>query len=192
MSDDTLRITLRLQTIDDLFAAPDLSPFDPCYAPYSPMAGIDHVLGEMQRGPHAKRTELTVMLPPEQIAAEPDLEARTRAAIARYAAAKRNVSVQAREVELRTARTAGGIAVVFFVVAHLLQYHYTRAGSIFGEAGPAVDVLMEGLSVGAWVALWWPLDLLYQQWQSRDQTRAYRALPDIELRIVAEGDGVTG
>jgi hypothetical protein len=195
MSDDTLRLTLRLKTIDDFFAMPDLSPFDPCYAPYSVMAGIDYVLGEMQRTPHVKRIDLTILLPPAQVLAAPDLETRTREAIGRYAAARMSATAQARAVELRTARTVGGIAVVFFVVAHLLQYHYSRAGSIFGESGAAVDVLMEGISVGAWVALWWPLDLLYQQWQSRGQMRAYRALPHIDLRIVPDpvvGDRVSG
>ena len=71
MADDTLRVTLRLKTIDHLFAEPDLSPFDPYYAPYSFAAGMDYLIGEMQRRPRATRTELTVLLPPDQIAAEP-------------------------------------------------------------------------------------------------------------------------
>ena len=81
MANDTLCVTLRLKTIDHLFAEPDLSPFDPYYAPYSFAAGIDYLIGEMQRRPRARRTELTVLLPPDQIAADPGLEARTREAI---------------------------------------------------------------------------------------------------------------
>jgi hypothetical protein len=41
LSDHALHVTLRLKTIDHLFEEPDLSPFDPYYAPYSFAAGID-------------------------------------------------------------------------------------------------------------------------------------------------------
>lgn len=75
MPDDILRVTLRLKAIDDLFRDPDLSPFDPYYSPATCVAGMDYLVGEMQRRPGDTPTELTILLPPEQLAACPDLEA---------------------------------------------------------------------------------------------------------------------
>ena len=99
MANDTLCVTLRLKTIDHLFTEPDLSPFDPYYAPYSFAAGIDYFIGEMQRRPSATHTELTVLLPPDQIAADPGLEARTREAIGRYAEAWASSARQTEDIE---------------------------------------------------------------------------------------------
>jgi hypothetical protein len=186
MADDTLRVTLRLKTIDHLFEDPDLSPFDPYYAPYSFAAGLDYLAAEMQRARHLKRTELTVLLPPEQLVAEPHLESRTRDAIARYAETWTHATEQTKAVELRTARVVGGSALLFFIVANLLYLQWSHTEELFGESGLILGVLMEGISVGAWVALWWPLDLLYQHWQRGLEERAYRSLKNIELRILPD------
>src|SRR5689334_328311 len=117
MRDDTLQITLRLKTIDDLFRDPDLSPFDPYYSPATCVAGMDYVVAEMQRRPGDTPTELTVLLPPEQLAACPELEARTRIAITRYSEAWASTTRQGRDVEAYKTRRVLAAAVLFFAVA---------------------------------------------------------------------------
>lgn len=189
MAGDTLCVTLRLKTIDHLFAEPDLSPFDPYYAPYSFAAGMDYLIGEMQRRPRATRTELTVLLPPDQIAAEPGLEARTREAIGRYAEAWASSARQTRDIEGIRGRRVLAVALLVFAVAQFLYLWYSRTGSVLGFSGILLDVAMEGLSVAAWVVLWWPLDqLLHASWQHRLDERAYRALQGIHLQILPDPD----
>ena len=181
---DPLTIVLRLKRINDLFATPDLTPFDPAFAPSSFGPGIDYVVQEMERRPDAERVELTVILSADEIAAQPDLEARTGEAITRYARAWLAVWEQQREVAVRQARTVAGGAILFFAVANFLSLQYARDGSLFGLSGDVIDVLLDGLSVAAWVALWWPFDLLFQRWQGRLEEHTYRSLPDIAVRVL--------
>ena len=105
-------MTLRLKSIEHLFTEPDLSPFDPYYAPYSFAAGMDYLVGEMQRRPGTTRTELTVLLPPDQIEAQPGLEARTREAIERYAEAWASSARQTQDIEGNRARRVLGVAAL--------------------------------------------------------------------------------
>jgi hypothetical protein len=190
VADDTLRVTLRLKTIEHLFAEPGLSPFDPYYAPYSFAAGMDYLVGEMRRRPGATRTELTVLLPLDQIEAQPGLEARTREAIGRYAEAWASSARQTQDIEGITARRVLAVAALFFVVANLVYLWYGRTGSILGVSGIVVDVAVEGLGVASWVVIWWPLDqLMHASWQHRLDERAYRTLQGIHLRILPDPTG---
>jgi hypothetical protein len=187
MAADVLRITLRLRTIEHLFTDPDLSPFDPYYAPTSFAAGMDYVVGEMQRSPRTRRTELTVLLPPHQI--EPDLQQRTRVAIGRYAEAWATSERQQLAVEFQRAWQVTFLAVAFFAVANLITIAYNRQGEILGASGIALDVMTEGLGVAAWVALWWPLDqLMHALWQRRLDSRAYEELNTVAVRILPDPD----
>jgi hypothetical protein len=183
---EILAITLRLKTIDHLFATPDLSPFDPHFAPYSFGPGIDFVVEEMQRSPSAPHVELIVFLPASEIAADPELEQRTREAIDRYARAWLAAREQLHTVEVRQARTVAGSAILFFAAANLLSLQYARDGSLLGLEGDMMDVLLDGLGVGAWVALWWPFDQLFQRWQGRLEERTYRLLPEISVRLAPD------
>jgi hypothetical protein len=187
VADDTLRVTLRLKTINHLFAEPDLSPFDPYYAPYSFAAGVDYLIGEMQRRPSATRTELTVLLPSDQIEAQPGLEARTRVAIGRYADAWANSARQTQAIEGIRARRVMGAAALFFAVANFIYLSYYRIGPDFGVSGIVLDVIVEGLGVASWVVIWWPLDqLLHANWQRRQDERSYHTLQDIHLQVLPD------
>lgn len=185
-ADGTLRVTLRLKSIDHLFRAPDLSPFDPYYSAQTLAPGADFLIAEMERTAGLKKTELTILLPPHDIEADPTLQVRTREALRRYASAWAAEARQAHAVELRKAQAAGRFAIVFFIVANLLSFQYAHTGSLFGESGAWVDVLMEGITVGAWVALWWPLDQLFTVWQHRLDEDVYRALQEIDPRILPD------
>jgi hypothetical protein len=184
MRDDILRVTLRLKAIDDLFRDPDLSPFDSYYSPATCVAGMDYLVGEMQRRSGDTPTELTVLLPPDQIEACPDLEARTRTAIARYSEAWASTERQTRDVQGYKTKRVLAAAVLFFLVANLLYLWYGRTGSVLGVSNILLDVLVEGLSITSWVAVWWPLDqVLHASWQYRQDESTYHSLQGITLRI---------
>ena len=187
MAADILRVTLRLKTIDHLFEEPNLSPFDPYYAPYSFAAGIDYVVGEMQRSGRVRRTELTVLLPPDAIDA--GLAERTRVAIDRYAAAWAMSAQQQRAIDLWRARQVLVVATLFFAIANYVYIQYYRTGELLGASGVALEVMVEGLGLAAWVALWWPLDqLMHAWWQRRLDEQAYRELRSIDLRLLSDPD----
>jgi hypothetical protein len=139
----------------------------------------------MRRSPGARRTELTVLLPPEAVA--PGIEPRTREAIGRYAEAWANSARQERTIELLQARRVLIITLLFFVFANIITIQHSRTEAVLGLSGLWVDVLVEGLSIASWVALWWPLDqLMHAVWLQRQDERAYQALRGIELRILPD------
>jgi hypothetical protein len=50
-----------------------------------------------------------------------------------------------------------------------------------------IRLLSEGLIIGAWVLLWWPLDALaFGVWENRLEESAYKALRNLRLTISAE------
>lgn len=187
MAGDVLRVTLRLKTIGHLFEDPELSPFDPYYAPYSFAAGMDYLVGEMQRSSRTRRAELTVLLPPDAI--DPGLAARTREAIGRYAEAWATEARQQRAVDFRRARQVVVVAGLFFFFVNFVYVQFYKTGEIFGFSGVAVEVMAEGLGLAGWVALWWPLDqLMHAWWQRRLDEQAYRDLQNIDLQLLPDPD----
>jgi hypothetical protein len=53
--------------------------------------------------------------------------------------------------------------------------------------GFGIRLLSEGLIIGAWVLLWWPLDALaFGVWENRLEESAYKALRNLRLTISAE------
>jgi hypothetical protein len=61
------------------------------------------------------------------------------------------------------------------------------------EPGSVEDAVSSGLQVASWVALWFPINLLvYDRWYYRRDKRAYEAVRDAPLTVVARrppGDG---
>ena len=75
----------------------------------------------------------------------------------------------------------------FFAVANFVYLWYGQTGSVLGVSGILLDVAVEGLSVAAWVAIWWPLDqLVHANWQLRLDERSYRTLQGIYLQILPD------
>ena len=179
---------MRLKSIEHLFTEPDLSPFDPYYAPYSFAAGMDYLVGEMQRRPRTTRTELTCWCRRTN-AAEPVLEARTSRGDRALRGGVGQLPRQTQDIEGVGARRVLAVAMIFFVVAQLVYLWYGRTGSVLGVSGILLDVALEGLSVAAWVVVWWPLDqLLHASWQYRLDERAYRTLQGIHLQVLPDLD----
>ena len=121
----------------------------------------------MQRRPSATRTELTVLVPPEQIAAEPGLEARTREAIARYAQAWATAARQTQDIDAIRARRVLGVAALFFAVANFVYLWYGRTGSVLGISGIVARRRRRG-PLGSLVGrdLVAPRPVVHANWQS--------------------------
>ena len=76
-------------------------------------------------------------------------------------------------------------------MATFLSLQYARDGELLGLSGDVMDVLLDGLGVGAWVALWWPFDQLFQWWQGRLDERTYRRLPEVAVQVLAGPEAKT-
>jgi hypothetical protein len=171
-----LRVTLWYKNIDSLFRAPDVSPFSEDFDEYSTLPGIEYIYNELQANPALKRVETTIVLPPEQIT--PQLEPSTREAIRRYCLARAQAVGQSeRALRWRAFRTLGA-ALVLFVVYVLMQWWLQNVDVL------AIRVILEGLDILIWVALWFPLDALFFGLQSYDiNSDTYKRASQMQLKI---------
>jgi hypothetical protein len=172
-----LRLTLRYADINSLFEKPDVSPFSEDFLEYGTVPGVEYIYNELQANPTLKRVETTIVLPPEKIT--PDLERRTREAIRRYYCVARSWEVGQSERALRwRALRALAVALVLFVVYVLLQWKLQHLEIL------AIKVILEGLDILIWVALWFPLDALFFGLQSYDvNSGSYKRASQMQLKI---------
>jgi hypothetical protein len=171
-----LRVTLRYSDIDWLFDTPDVSPFSEDFNEYSTLPGIEHIYNELQANPALKRVETTIVLPPEQIT--PNLEPSTREAIRRYCLARSREVGQSERALRRRALRSLAVALVLFVVYVFLQW------KLQGIDVLAIRVILEGLDILIWVALWFPLDALFFGLQSYDiNSGSYKRASQMQLKV---------
>lgn len=171
-----LRVTLRYTSIDSLFDRPDVSPFSKDFDEYSTLPGIEYIYNELQANPALKRVETTIVLPPEQITA--DLEQSTQEAVRRYCLARsREVGQSERALRWRAWR-ALAVALFLFVVYVFVQWKLKNLDIL------AVNVILEGLDILIWVALWFPLDALFFGLQSYDiNSGGYKRASQMRMKI---------
>jgi hypothetical protein len=171
-----LRVTLQYTNIGSLFDTPDVSPFSENFDEYSTLPGIEYIYNELQANPALKRVETTILLPAEQI--KPNLEQSTRKAIRRYCLARsREVGQSERALRWRALR-ALVIAFALFVVYVFLQWQLQNIDIL------AISVILEGLDILIWVALWFPLDALFFGLQSYDiNSESYERASQMLLKI---------
>jgi hypothetical protein len=81
-----MQTTLYLDTLEQFFSQPDLSPLSEQYREYSQTAGMEYLAKELYAHPTIKEVHVTIVLPAEKIA--PDLEHKTKAALVRYCRAR--------------------------------------------------------------------------------------------------------
>jgi hypothetical protein len=171
-----LRLTLRYADINSLFEKSDVSPFSDDFLEYGTVPGVEYIYNELQANPTLKRVETTIVLPPEKIT--PDLERSTTEAIRRYCQARSwEVGQSERALRWRAFR-ALAVALVLFVVYVLLQW------KLQGIDVLAIKVVLEGLDILIWVALWFPLDALFFGLQSYDiNSGSYKRAAQMQLKI---------
>jgi hypothetical protein len=165
---------VRLLRIEDLFRPPDLDPFRPEHAGYDERSGVEQLLGALRLAKRRASATVTIELPDE--AADPDLGERARAAMDRYC--RRKIALLDDEVE-DTWRFGLRSLIWGFLAVVVLN---AIANSFDDDSDP----IAQGLSVAAWVILWVPVHLLvYDLYYYRRDRRAYRALVDAPLTVVA-------
>jgi hypothetical protein len=171
-----LRLTLKYADISSLFEKPGVSPFSEDFLEYGTVPGVEYIYNELQANPRLKRVETTIVLPREQIT--PDLEQNTREAVRRYCLARSwEVGQSERALRWRAFR-ALAVALVLFVIYVLLQWKLKGVDIL------AISVVLEGLDILIWVALWFPLDALIFGLQSYDvNSKSYVRAGQMQLKI---------
>ena len=182
----TQPMTIRIDSIDQLFNAPDLNPFsdkevdilgEPALVRVV-KRNLSHGLGQW------KENRLIVRLPPDQIT--PDLQEQTHQAVKRYCTAK----IGDNNLQIRVSRTRGFVglgivtlaAVIFFSVIAIL------VNTVLANAGQPVQAVIAGFTcVFVWVLFWDPLEKLVFEWVSPAmENRILRKLAQVEILIEAQ------
>lgn len=156
-------IVLRLDTIDQLFNAPDVDPFSENEIDVLGEPALTRVTRRLlaNRTRHWSHARMVIQLPADQIT--PDLQVRTAAALRRYTQAK----IEEDELMIRLSRVRGliGLALVTVIVLAALALAYILLTTVFANVDSVVQGLIAAsVSVFAWVILWDPLERLLFDW----------------------------
>lgn len=173
-----LRIELRLPTIEALFSPPDLTPLSPAFHPYSYESGMEYLAFRLYADRRLKTVDATLVLPPDEIAATTKDE--VRAAIGRYTAAK----IEASRIEVQASATRGRRALLIGIGMLVLLLLISSSIEELGGSGFVPQTIITGLEIGAWVALWFPIQkLFWDAWTHRNDRVVYQRLQTMDFTL---------
>jgi hypothetical protein len=176
-------IVIRLDTIDQLFNAPDINPFSDEEVDVLGEPALLRAVRRLQA--HRIRSwegvKLILELPPDQIT--PDLAARTHAALQRYSAAK--IEDNRLQIRLSRVRSLIGLAIVTAISIIIIAVAYLLFNTVFVAASDtAKGVVAASISVFVWVILWDPMEKLLFEWvEPRMENNILRKLQDINIVV---------
>jgi hypothetical protein len=176
-------IVIRLDTIDELFNAPDINPFSDEEVDVLGEPAILRAVRRLQarRIRNWAGVRLIIALPPDQIT--PDLDVRTQQALHRYAEAK--IEDNKLQIRLSRVRSLIGLAIVTALSVAVMGVAYLLFNSVFGGASDTVKgVVAASISVFVWVILWDPMEKLLFDWvQPRLENNILRKLQEIDVVV---------
>jgi hypothetical protein len=176
-------IIFRLESIDQLFNAPDVNPFSE--------EEVD-VLGEpallrairrllAHRVKNWKEKRLVLELPSDQIT--PGLEKQTEEALRRFSAAK--IEDNRLKIRLSRVRSLIGVGIVTLIAIVLIALTYYLFTVAFPRTDDSIKALVAScVSVFVWVSLWGPMEKLLFDWvQPHMENNILRKLPELDIII---------
>jgi hypothetical protein len=168
---------LRLQSIDDLFRAPNISPLSDDFPIYNSSPGIDYLARELAGRRTPKILFLKLLLPAAQIT--PDLETQASTAITRYCDSRiADIENDLRLLWEQVRQTLLWAIPGWFVLLGLAHF-------LSKIPDPEFDIIAQGLSVLAWVLLWFPLDtMIFGIRQRRAERDRYRLIRETHLQLL--------
>jgi hypothetical protein len=176
-------VVLKLNSIGDLFNAPDVDPFSENDIDVLGEAALPHAVRQMlaRRIRHWHEARLVIQLPPDQIT--PDLQAQTQAAVRRYCTAK--IEDNRLTIRLSRVRSAIGLALVTIISVAVIIAALILFNTIFAAASDTVGVVVAAsISVFVWVILWDPMEKLIFDWVTPAmENRNLRGIMDMDLVI---------
>ena len=179
-------IVIRLDTIDQLFNAPDLNPFSGEEVDVLGEPAMMRVVRRLQarRVRNWEGVKLILELPSDQIT--PGLEAQTEQALRRYSDAK--IEDNKLTIRLSRIRSLIGLAMVTAISIVVIGIAYLLFNAVFTNAPQTVKgVIAAAISVFVWVILWDPMEQLLFDWvQPRLENNILRKIQGIDVVIRAK------
>ncbi len=176
-------VILKLNTIDELFNAPDVNPFSENDIDVLGEAALPHAVRQMlaRRIRHWHEARLVIQLPPGQIM--PDLQAQTKAAVRRYCTAK--IEDNRLTIRLSRMRSAIGLGLVTLISVVVIVVAWLLFNTVFTAASDTIRaVVAASISVFVWVILWDPMEKLIFDWVTPAlENRNLRGIMDMDLVI---------
>ena len=177
-------VVLKLNSIDELFNAPDVNPFTENEIDVLGEAALLHAARQMlaRRIRHWHEARLIIQLPPDQIT--PDLQTQTQAAVRRFGTAK--IADNQLIIRLSRVRSAIGLVVVTIISLAVMGVAWLLFSTILAaQAGSTVAALVfASISVFVWVILWDPMEKLIFDWVSPAlENRVLRGVMNMDLVI---------
>jgi len=176
-------IVIRLESIEQLFNAPDINPFseeevDVLGEP-ALLRAVRRLLAHRIRNWDEMR--LILELPADQIT--PGLEQQTEQALRRYSDAK----IEDNHLTIRLSRTRSliGLGMVTIISFVAVGIAYLLFSTIWAGASNGVKTLIAAsLSVFVWVILWDPMEKLLFDWvQPHMENTILRRIPTLDIVI---------
>ncbi len=173
-------ITLNLNSKEELFKKPEVTPFSPDYQIYSYTSGIEFISDELYADTSYEGVHLTLMLPQSETVA--GLEQDVKAAVKRYCVGR----LKDIEHDILATRWRGIRALI---VSFIALFIFIGASKLIDDDNSLIlQVVSEGLSIAGWVALWFPLELLtFTVWQHRLEKKIYTMLMDMDVTLKPVG-----
>ena len=170
-------ITLRLRELTQLFNSMDPSPF----VERDLDADAEEFITSWARElPANRELELVIQL---ATPATTERLAGVEDAVRRYFASRATIKRLEFSQLMRRGRLSLGVGVVFLVSCLLLGQLVAKSG-----LGAATNILLEGLTICGWVAMWRPLEVyLYDWWPLLEERRRLDLLARISVRILMPG-----
>ncbi|MEX1046998.1 MAG: hypothetical protein WD050_06335 [Actinomycetota bacterium] len=173
-------LTVRLDRVEDLFAAPHV---DLAKGRLDPQAGMDQIMTSLRAHRLPARVRVTVMLP-DETAREGASEGTLRKLVEDFCRAniRRNAEV------ISSLRREG---LLELIPAVLLLFGCLSLSIFLGNVTvltkPFTRLLVEGSSIVGWVGMWQPLQsLLYDWWPAYRDNKIYGRLLDMDLVVRTE------
>jgi hypothetical protein len=176
-------IRIRLDTIDQLFNAPDINPFSDEEVDVLGEPALLRAVRRLQahRIRDWDQVKLILELPPDQIT--PHLETRTQEALSRYCAAK--IEDNRLQIRLSRVRSLIGLGMVTVISIFVIGLAYLLLNSALENAPDTLKgVVAASVSVFVWVILWDPMEKLLFDWvQPRQENNILRKLQGIDIVV---------
>lgn len=182
-----LEIELRLPSVAALFHPSESSPMSPDFHPYSYTSGLEYIADRLSADRRIRAVDATLAMPSAALAATSHDQ--VRAGIRRYADAR----IEALDVEVRADSTIGRRALIVGLGAAVVMLIIAAWFADLSNEGFTVDTIVLGLEIGAWVAVWFPLErIFWTAWSHRRMRRDYEVLRELEFTLVAEEGASVG
>ncbi len=177
-------VILKLNTIDELFNAPDVNPFASNEIDVLGEAALLHATRKMlaRRIRHWHEARLVIQLPSDQIT--PELQTQTRAAIQRYCTAK--IEDNRIIIHLSRIRSAIGLLMVTIISLGVMGVAWLLFNTVFAAAANTTisALVVASISVFVWVILWDPMEKLIFDWVSPAlENRVLRGIMGMEIVV---------